>query len=307
MIGSPYLDTGGRYERAMEGWVDSTHPDAFTHTVRLSDGTLTVALSAVCSLPPDYSIRAVRAEIADGPADPALPAALEPLVGVRMVAGFTRRLAEATGAMAGGALFVDAGVELGRLARQVTRVPEGRLAAFDTRDPARCWELDTTGWAELPNSCFAYSPAGRALFGVRPVSTPMTPDLYDPPVGARRVFVRRKLARLVRTGPRLHLFNAMHDNVHGFDVHYEVDLDRGVIAAAGSVVSRLPYAGICSEPQRRIEDMVGLPVDRALRKRIQAVLGGGDGCGQLHDLTADLLKLLALPTEVGGGHPPERG
>jgi hypothetical protein len=297
MIGSPHLDAGGRYERRMEGWVDSTHPDAFTHTVRLSDGALDIALSAVCSLPPDYAIRAMRAEVAGGPADPALPAALEQLVGVRMVAGFTRRLAEATGAMAGGGVFVDAGVELGRLARQVTRVPHGALASFDPGDPTRCWDLDTTGWAELPGSCFTYSPAGRALFGSRAVSTPMTRDLYDPPAGARRVFVRRKLARLVRTGPRLHLFNAMHDNVHGFDVHLEVDLDRAVIAAAGCVVSRLPYAGICSEPQRRIEDMVGLPVDAALRKRTQAVLGGGEGCGQLYDLTADLLKLLTVPAE----------
>jgi hypothetical protein len=43
--------------------------------------------------------------------------------------------------------------------------------------------------------------------------------------------------------------------------------------------------------------MVGLPVDTALRKRTQAVLGGGEGCGQLYDLTADLLKLLTVPAE----------
>jgi len=87
----------------------------------------------------------------------------------------------------------------------------------------------------------------------------------------------------------------MHDNVHGFDLHYEVDLDRGTIVAVDSVTSRLPYAGICSEPQGRIEALRGRPVDAALRKGIQTMLGGTAGCAQLFDLTSDLLKLLTLP------------
>ena len=294
-IGSPHLDAGGRYERSMEGWVDSPHADAFSHTVRLADETLAVELSAVCALPPDYTIREVTAAVTAGSADPGLPGLLRGLVGARMVTGFTRRLAEVTGGRAGGGLFLDAGIEVARLARQVTRIPARAMGSFDPAEPERCWELDAAGWAELPGSCFTYSPAGRALFGTRPVHTPMTRDLYGPPVGARRVFVRRKLARLVRTGPRLHLFNAMHDNVHGFDVHYEVDLVQGAVVAADSVVSRLPYSGICSEPQGRIQGLVGQRVDADLRKRIQSLLGGGQGCGQLYDLTADLLRLLALP------------
>lgn len=295
MIGSSHLDAGGRYERSMEGWTDSTPADAFTHTVRLADGVLAIELAAVCAPPPDYTIREVRAAVTAGAADPGLPSSLERLVGARMVAGFTRHLTEVTRGLGGGGLFVDAGIEVGRLARQVTRISGEVLDSFDPADPAQCWGMDTTGWAELPGSCFAYSPSGRALFGTRPVETPMTRDLYSPPPGARRVFVRRKLARLVRTGSRLHLFNAMHDNVHGFDVHYEVDVDHGVVVAADSVVSRLPYSGICSEPQARIKSMVGQRVDGELRKRIQSLLGGGAGCGQLHDLTADLLKLLTLP------------
>ena len=299
-IGSPHLDPGGRYERSSEGWVDCLHPDAFTHTVRLADGTLAVELVAVCTPPPDYSIRQVGASVLEGQADPGLPGALDALAGTRMVAGFARRLAEITGERTGGGHFADAAMEIGRLARQVTRVPGPALAAFDQARPEGVWELDTsTGWTELPNSCFAYSAAGKALFGTRPVHTPMTRDLYGPPLGAQRVFVRRKLARLVKTADRLHLFSAMHDNVHGFDLHYEIDLAAGVVAAAHSVVSRLPYAGICSEPQGRINLVVGQPVDAGLRKRIQSLIGGGEGCGQLYDLTADLLKLLALPDPLG--------
>ena len=67
-------------------------------------------------------------------------------------------------------------------------------------------------------------------------------------------------------------------------------------SAIDSVTSRLPYAGICSEPQGRIEALRGRLVDAALRKGIQTMLGGTAGCAQLFDLTSDLLKLLTLPT-----------
>jgi hypothetical protein len=60
------------------------------------------------------------------------------------------------------------------------------------------------------------------------------------------------------------------------------------------VTSRLPYRGICDEPQGRFTGLIGERVDAGLRKRIQAGLGGETGCGQLYDLTADLLRLLTL-------------
>ena len=47
MITSPYLDSRDRYERSMEGWVDNTHDDAFTHTVRFTDDDAAVELVAV--------------------------------------------------------------------------------------------------------------------------------------------------------------------------------------------------------------------------------------------------------------------
>jgi hypothetical protein len=84
----------------------------------------------------------------------------------------------------------------------------------------------------------------------------------------------------------------MHDNVHGFEVLYEIDATNGRIVKAEHTTPRLPYMGICSEPQRRIAALVGETADAGLRKRIQAHLGGPAGCAQLYDLTADLLKLL---------------
>lgn len=294
MIGSPFLVGRDRYERVMEGWVDNTHEDAFTHTVCLSDEDWAVEVSAVCLPSPDYEVREARARIVSGPIDPGLVADFPRLAGTRMVGGFTRCLADLCGPRPGAGLFVDGGVEIARLARQVTRMPPAAVAGLDPGDALACWRLDTTGWVDLPDSCFTYSSAGRALFGTRPVSTPMVPELYCPPPGARKLFRRKKVARLVQTGRRLHLFNSMHDNVHGFDLHYELDLDSARIAGADVITSRLPYAGICSEPQGKIRSLLGLPVDAALRKRVQSLLGGNAGCAQLYDLTSDLLKLLFL-------------
>lgn len=295
MIGSPFLEGRDRYERVMEGWVDNTHEDAFTHTVQLVDEDRGVEVSAVCTPSPGYEVREARARVLSGPVDPGLVTDFPGLAGTRMVGGFTRRLAELCGARPGAGLLVDGGIEIARLARQVTRMPASAVDGLDPADAQACWRLDTTGWVDLPDSCFTYSPAGHALFGTRAVSTPMVPALYCPPPGARGLFKRKKVARLVQTGRQLHLFHSMHDNVHGFDVHYELDLDRGRVAAADVITSRLPYSGICNEPQGRISSLVGLPADASLRKRIQSLIGGSGGCAQLYDLTADLLKLVALP------------
>jgi hypothetical protein len=294
MIDSPYLAGRDRYERAMEGWVDNTHPDAFTHTVRLSDADASVEVAAVCTPSPGYEVRDARARILGGDADPGLASAFESLRGARMVGGFTRRLIELAGDRTGAALVVDAGIEIARLARQVAKLPAETTAGLQLGDARRCWDLDTAGWVDLPNSCFTYSAAGRALLDSREVTSVASRALYTPPPGAMGVFHRKKLARLVRTGSRLDLFHSMHDDVHGFDVHYQIDLDSGVIVAADSITSRLPYRGLCDEPQRKIASLISQPADSLLRKRSQTLIGGESGCAQLYDLTADLLKLLTL-------------
>jgi len=294
VIGSPFLRGRDQYERTMEGWVDNTHEAAFTHTVQLGDADASIELSAVCTPSPDYEVREARGRVLAGAPDPAITADLPRLAGTRMVGGFTRRLVDLCGPRAGAWLFVDAGVEIARLARQVAKLPAREVAGLRPGDASACWQLDTAGWVDLPDSCFTYSSAGRALFGTRPVTTPMVATLYSPPPGARKVFSRKKVARLVQTGQRLHLFHSMHDNVHGFDLHLEIDLERAVLVAADSITSRLPYAGICSEPQGRIETLVGEPADGSLRKRIQTLIGGSAGCAQLFDLASDLLKLLEI-------------
>ena len=293
MIEPAVLRGRARYERVMDGWTDNTHADAFTHTVRLGDDDRAIEVAVVALPSPSYAIHEARCRALRGALGPAVAAGVAALAGTPMVAGFTRRAAEVTGGGAGAGLVVDALVEVARLARQVAKLPPERAARAAGADPWECWQLDTTGWVDLPNSCFTYSDAGRALFGTRPITTPMHPGLYGPPPGQPRVFERRKIARLERRDGRLVLFHSMHDNAHGFELTYEIDLASGTIVRAEHVTPKLPYMGICSEPQKKIAALLGETADAGLRKRAQAHLGGAAGCAQLYDLTADLLKLLA--------------
>src|SRR5262245_49670184 len=286
MIEPALLRGRDRYERVTTGRVDNTHADTFTHTVRLEDPVRVLELEIVATPSPDYAIRAARCRALRGDIDDSVTEGVASLVGVAMVGGLTRRATDATGDGAGAALAVDGVIEVARLARQVAKLPPERAQRAAGGDAWECWQLDTTGWIDLPDSCFTYSDAGRALFGTRPVATPMQPDLYSPRRGQQRVFVRTKLARLQRIDGRLELFHSMHDNVHGFDVTYDVDITTGRVLRAEHVTPRLPYMGICSEPQRKIAALVGEIADEGLRRRIGPLIGGASGCAQLYDLTA---------------------
>jgi hypothetical protein len=292
MLSPALLGGRDRYERVMDGHVDSTHDDAFTHTVRLADDDRALEVAVVALPSPTYAIREARLTPLAGPVGASLAPAFARLAGPEMVGGLTRRAAALLGDGEGAALAVDATIEVARLARQVARMPRAVAERAASGNALDCWTLDTTGWIDLPGSCFTYSEAGRALFGTRTVATPMVPDLYSPRPGQPKVFERRKVARLARGEGRLRLFHSMHDNVHGFEITYEIDLATGTIVRAEHVTPRLPYMGVCSEPQRRIAGLLGETVDLGLRKRIQTALGGEAGCAQLYDLTADLLKLM---------------
>jgi hypothetical protein len=287
------LDGRDRWQRVTDAWVDNTHADAFTHTVRIVEPDASVEVTAVAKPSPSYEIVEAHARALSGNVDAAALAGCARLAGVPMVAGLGRRLAEATGTGAGARLVRDGVVEIARLARQVAKVPRDRADRAIADGAAACWELDREAFADLTDSCFTYSGAGRAMFGARAVATPMTADIYSPSPAQTRVFARAKVARIERVGDRLRLFHSMHDNVHGFDVTYEVEIATGRIVRAESSTSRLPYSGVCSEPQRRIAGLLGETLDSGLAKRIQAHVGGVSGCAQLYDLTADLLKLLA--------------
>lgn len=295
-VAIPLLGDRPRWERVTEGWIDNTHADAFTHTVRIAEPDAAVEVVAVALPSPTYEIREARARALSGRFDPDVLAGCAKLAGVGMVAGLGRRITDAAGTGAGARLVRDAIVEIARLARQAAKLPRADAERAIAQGATGCWDLDRAGFEDLPDSCFTYSDAGRALFGTRTVASPMTVDIYSPRAGQPRVFVRTKVARFERVDGLLRLFHSMHDNVHGFELTYEVDAATGRIVRADSVTSRLPYAGICSEPQRKIGALLGETLDAGLAKRIQGHVGGIAGCAQLYDLTADLLKLAATPS-----------
>ena len=292
MIQSPFLRDGDRYERTMHGWVDAPGERDFRITVRLADPVAGIELTAVTTPSPEYGIREARGRGLVG-VDAELGTAMAGLAGMTMTAGFTRRVAEVAGARAGAAYFVDAAIEIARLARQVTRMPAAVIARHLAEGPVGHWRLDMQGWVDLPVSCYTYRTESERLFTERAVTTPMTAALYAPPAGAAGVFNRTKTARLERRDGGLALSHAMFDEVHSFQVWYRADAE-GRLVEAESLTPRLPYQGICSEPQARVRALVGERLDAGLRKRLGGLVGGPAGCAQLYDLTADLLKLLTL-------------
>ncbi len=295
-LASPYLAELDRYERTMHGWIDAPDAAGFRMTVRIADPWVGVELVAETTPSPEYAIRAARGRVLVGPAervDPAVGDAMRGLAGEAMTAGFPRRVAEAIGGRAGAQYFIDAALEVARLARQATRLPPAVIARHLPEGSVGAWRLDMQGWVDLPSSCYTYRPESERLFAERAVTTPMPPVLYDPPAGATGVFNRTKVARLERQGERLALAHAMFDEVHSFQIWYVAEGD-GTVVGAGALTPRLPYMGICSDVQGRVRELVGQRLDAGLRKRLGGLVGGTTGCAQLYDLTADLLRLLTL-------------
>jgi hypothetical protein len=297
----PLLETRSRHVRLTRGWSDCLATGgAFLHTVVIDDPDRAIELRAEVVPSPSYAIRSIEARPLAGALDAGVGEALAALAGTAMVAGLGRRVREATGRGVGADIVLDAIVEVARLARQVACLPRERAERAAAEGPAGFWALDREGWIDLPDSCFTYSEAGRARLGAAGVAASATPELYSPRPGQSRVFERRKVANVERDGAHLRLTSSMHDNVHGFEIFYEVDLASHRIVRADSTTSRLPYPGICSEPQARIRSLLGETLDAGLSKRAQSLLGGMAGCAQLFDLTTDLLKLVAAPGAARG-------
>lgn len=296
-VSSPYLAEADRYERTMHGWVDSARSDVLTITARITDPWVAIELVADTTPSPEYVIRDAQGRLLVGSSErvePALAEAAAKLAGLSMTAGFTRRVGEVLGNRTGVQYFTDAAIEVARLARQVTRMPEELVSERLKEGAIGFWRLDMEGWVDIPSSCYTYRPESEALFNEREVKEAATSVIYAPPVGAGRVFNRTKVARLERRDERLILSHSMFDEVHSFQIWYAVDLATGTVVDAGSITPRLPYRGICDDPQRNIASLLGQTVGPELRKRIGLLIGGLSGCAQLYDLTADLLKLLSF-------------
>lgn len=288
-----FLDLASPYERTVTGWVDALDPPPRLRlSARLSDGLADLEVSLVAEPSPSYQLSEATATARSETTRTAGGSILEAFreVGrLRIAAGFRRQVAEILGEHPLAGHLLDAAIEAARLSRQVTRID---VAGKARPSPAEFHQLDLEAWPELVDLCFTYRNETRALFAERAVRTPATLDMYSPPPGRSLVFHRYKRSHVTRAGSTLALYQSMFDQVHGFELWYDVDTRSHEIVRARVLTPRLPYMGICDEPQQRARDMVGVKLDADWAGTVRPRLGGRRGCFQLTDLTSDLCRLL---------------
>jgi hypothetical protein len=280
------------YERTVTAWVDRLEGGRLELNARLADGEVDLEVGLVTEPSPSYRLSRAWAT-ARSPATGALCGplleAFQAVGALRIVSGFRREVAGLLGDRPGAGLLVDAAIEAARLSRQVTQI---RVPVAGRLGPAEFHGLDLEAWPELVDLCFTYRRESSALFAERAVSTPAIAAMYAGEPGQQLVFHRYKRSRLERIGGTLVLYQSMFDQVHGFELWYEVDEASRTVVDARVLTPRLPYMGICEEPQRRVRAMVGLTLDAEWPRAVRSRLGGREGCFQLTDLTTDVFRLL---------------
>src|SRR5215470_4992754 len=293
-IGCRLLDATGSYERTVTGSVDVLEDSLLQLNARLTDRLVDLEVSLVAEPSPSYQLsratataRSESTRTSGGPLLDAFPG----IGRLRMASGFRRQVAAVLGEHPLAGHVLDAAIEAARLSRQVTRID---VPGPGRPGPAEFHQLDLEAWPELLDLCFTYRAETRALFAERTVRTPASVDMYAAPPGRKLVFHRYKRSHVAREGSTLALYQSMFDNVHGFELWYDVDAKSHEILRARILTPRLPYMGICDEPQQRARDMVGVKLGSDWTETVRPRLGGRRGCFQLTDLTSDLCRLLTF-------------
>jgi len=290
------LDGSNHYERTVTGWVDVRPEGLLRLSAGLSDHRAGVDVSLDVTPSPGFDV--VRAEGAWRPPGPVgqledLPDRLSRLAGLRLVPGFRRRVVDVLGPDAPWASYVaDAIIEAARLSRQVTQLEPRHLPADPT--PLDFRRIDLMAWPEFADMCFTYSAASNSLFEDPGVRVPATLDMYVPRPGTRLAFHRYKRAEIARADDILTLYQSMFDQVHGFELWYDLNIKTHRILRTRALTPRLPYMGICDQPQGRNQTLVGITLDERWPATLRGATGGPLGCFQLTDLTGDLFRLLSF-------------
>src|SRR5262245_51361246 len=288
-----YLDPAGSYERIVTGWVDTLESSRLRLGARLSDRLVDLEVSLVAEASPSYQASEATAIVRSEATREACAPLVEAFRGIgrlRIASGFRRQVGAILGNHTLAGHFLDAAIEAARLSRQVTRIDLPRAGPLG---PEEFHQLDLEAWPELLDLCFTYRAETTPLFRDRPVRTPAVVDMYAAPPGRQLVFHRYKRSHVTRVGTTLSLYQSMFDQVHGFELWYDLDEVSHELLAAKLLTPRLPYMGICDEPQRRVREMVGVKLGTDWADVVRARLGGRRGCFQLTDLTGDLCRLLA--------------
>lgn len=79
------------------------------------------------------------------------------------------------------------------------------------------------------------------------------------------------------------------DSHHELCITLGVDLGSNTITAADGEFRRVPHTD-CGDTQKLIKNLVGIDLNRSVRKQIQVAVGLNYGCTHLTDLTLECVK-----------------
>ncbi len=79
------------------------------------------------------------------------------------------------------------------------------------------------------------------------------------------------------------------DSHHELCITLRVDLKSNTIVSASGEFLRVPHTD-CEQAQKLINNLVGVNLDRNVRKQIQAAVGLKYGCTHITDLTLECIK-----------------
>ena len=119
------------------------------------------------------------------------------------------------------------------------------------------------------------------------------------------LFNRKKTIEVNRlSGNILEVTAHMKDNFHEIKTIIKFDNDSKTIIDAKTDMITVPF-DLCHEVCPRIKELAGLRLEKGVRRSIQEIIGGKQGCSHLNDLTMDSMNALVqasgfclLPTEM---------
>ena len=292
----------GGYVRTFEAEIDDYGPPLLRVRGVLSDHRC--ALEHVWILQtPTYEVREASARHLHGEPEvlaPGLIPRYPHIRGVRIGAGFTRTIREVMGDLPGHREHLTLAIEMARVGQQAYQLPQNNHQRFaplvshmqpgSSRLARMAWEQDRHHMPSLCDSCYVYREATAALFDERDVVC-FDLNLYYPEPGQKRIFWRHKRMHIapLADGAGFHCQNEMEDAVHNIRVAFDMGAD-GMVRAAQSEGIRLPYHGICEDPQQRMPGLVGQKLGPDFIRRIADQVGGASGCAHLFDLSVDCLR-----------------
>lgn len=256
---------------------------------------------------PTYEVLEAQAEqLAGDPAQfaPTLCAKYADIRGVRLGRGFSKNILAALGAFPGAAEHLLLAIEMARVGQQVYQYTPEFEAQFAPRpaqpdietESARTAWLKDRAYMNLANSCSTYRDAALPLFDERTVRCGFDTGLTRPQPGDKRFFWREKPLRITPQtaasgAVTLACESAMEDRIHDIKLSFALT-PSGQITNAHSHGLRLPYHGLCEDPQQRTASLNGLHVNAAFVQQCAERIGGAHGCTHLFDLAVDVLRLL---------------